>query len=101
MNLALRYFVYRHFTCDGVLLYVGISGYPKERLTSHRISPWFTQIASVRVREHRTRDGALNAETAAILFEKPKFNKRYNLTRAANILRPRVLVHRSAAKVAA
>ena len=80
-----RHFVYRHFGASGELLYVGMTCHPRQRWRGHKGSPWFRDISRVEYQEHQGRDEALDAETAAILFEKPKFNKRYNLTRATKI----------------
>lgn len=67
--------LYRHFSADGELLYVGISLSAVVRLAGHRnTSHWFRQIASVTVEKFATRQEAERAERLAIEREKPRHN---------------------------
>lgn len=68
-------YLYRHFSGEGDLLYVGISCNALKRLNAHRVaSPWFGDIASVQIQKFSTREEALTAEREAISSEKPKHN---------------------------
>lgn len=67
--------LYRHFNADGELLYIGISVSSLVRLTKHRnASPWFHEIAVVKIEHFPTRAAALHAEGLAIQSEKPLYN---------------------------
>lgn len=67
--------LYRHFDSAGVLLYVGISLGPVNRLQQHkRRSGWFSQIARVDVEWFDSRAAALKAEATAIFQENPLHN---------------------------
>lgn len=72
-------FLYRHFAADGELLYAGISLSWPTRTKSHvRGSPWFDQVAEVKIEKFATRQQALQAEKEAIKTEKPRFNVIHN-----------------------
>lgn len=67
--------LYRHFSPDGRLLYVGISINALSRLTAHLSgSAWAEQIARVEIERFPSRRAALDAERKAIRAECPKFN---------------------------
>jgi predicted GIY-YIG superfamily endonuclease len=67
--------LYRHFDADGLLLYVGISSKPPQRLAEHaRGSDWAKAIARVTIEWFETREAALAAEANAIRDEAPIFN---------------------------
>ena len=67
--------LYRHFDCEGKLLYVGVSLHVLSRLSAHaRISPWFHRIAHVHIEHFDSRKEALAAERAAIAEEHPECN---------------------------
>ena len=71
--------LYRHFDCNGTLLYVGISSSTIARLSQHqRTAHWFDQVANVSVQKFPTRKAALEAEKLAIQTEKPLYNKIHN-----------------------
>jgi hypothetical protein len=77
--------LYRHFDNDGVLLYVGISLSAVRRLAQHRSqSPWFEEIATIRVEVYPSRAAALAAETRAIQTEAPRHNKKHGDTVTAS-----------------
>ena len=68
--------LYRHFDRDGVLLYVGIAyDFLRRR---HKSSRWFYRIDMITIEHYETRALALQAETAAIISEKPLFNLHSN-----------------------
>lgn len=67
--------LYRHFSKDHELLYVGISLCAFIRLAQHRVhSIWFNEIATVTIERFSSREEALQAETRAIKKEGPKYN---------------------------
>jgi hypothetical protein len=67
--------LYRHFSSDGRLLYVGVSLDAVRRLVRHREkSHWFNQIATVTIERYPSRAAALQAERLAIEDEKPIYN---------------------------
>jgi predicted DNA-binding transcriptional regulator AlpA len=71
--------LYRAFSGDGELLYVGISHDSLLRLRTHiRDSQWADVFTRLEVERFSTRDAALAAERTAIASEHPKFNTRYN-----------------------
>jgi len=68
--------LYRHYSKDGDLLYVGISTSAVARLAQHKnTSHWFREIGTITVENFDNRDEALAAEKFAIKKEKPLFNK--------------------------
>lgn len=71
--------LYRHFAVDGTLLYVGISLSWPARTRAHRQqSQWFQEVARVEIEQFPSREAAIDAERAAILSERPKFNVVHN-----------------------
>jgi predicted GIY-YIG superfamily endonuclease len=67
--------LYRHFSKDGTLLYVGISLSSLNRLGQHSDhSHWFGDISRVEIQHFPTREDALEAEALAIHDEKPLCN---------------------------
>lgn len=75
--------LYRHFDCNGVLLYVGISQDHLSRTYQHsKRSPWFEKIHYITVEHFETRDQAMEAELFAIRTELPLFNKKHSVLRA-------------------
>lgn len=63
--------LYRHFDKDGVLLYIGISLNPFNRLNQHFIvSEWVTEITDIKIEWYDTREEAVEAERQAIKMEK-------------------------------
>lgn len=67
--------LYRHFDADGVLLYVGISLRPVQRLGTHaKGSRWADRITRVTVEWRESREAAMRAESVAIRDELPSYN---------------------------
>jgi len=67
--------VYRHFSKDGQLLYVGKSVNPFERLSGHiRRGDWPYEIAAVTLQWFDDETAALDAEHLAIMVENPIWN---------------------------
>lgn len=84
--------LYRHFSEEGVLLYVGISlSWPARTKQHAHGSRWFDQVAKVEIERFPTREAALDAERKAIKAEKPKFNIIHNREAAA---KPGVTQHK-------
>lgn len=68
--------LYRQFNSEGTLLYVGVSFSAVYRTSQHRKnSPWYREIANIKIEHYETRQEALDAEILAIKFEKPLYNK--------------------------
>jgi predicted GIY-YIG superfamily endonuclease len=67
--------LYRAYTADNELLYVGISAQVITRLDQHKDSAkWLQDCAYVTLEHFRTRTMAHRAEVVAIKNEDPKFN---------------------------
>lgn len=73
--------LYRHFSGDGTLLYVGISLNAVLRQYAHKTgrAPWFTQIAKIEIETFSSKYAAMEAERKAIKNEKPLYNVLHNL----------------------
>lgn len=77
--------LYRHFSKDGELLYIGITSRIPTRLKEHsKHSHWWDQIETVKIEHYPCRESVLKAETDAIISENPKFNVRHNRGKTAN-----------------
>jgi predicted GIY-YIG superfamily endonuclease len=61
--------VYRLFTEDGTLLYIGSAYDPDHRCASHRKKVWWPQVARRTEEWHPSRGAAYSAEMAAIASE--------------------------------
>jgi predicted GIY-YIG superfamily endonuclease len=70
--------LYRYIDSGGRLLYVGITGKPKERWQAHSRRPWATGATERTVEWFDRRTAALHAEKVAIQTEKPVYNRFYN-----------------------
>lgn len=71
--------LYRHYDARGKLLYIGISLSAVQRLKQHvGDKEWASEIASVKIEQHDTRDAALKAEAEAIKAERPRWNVKHN-----------------------
>jgi len=81
--------LYRHWSSDGTLLYVGISVSAMGRLSQHKTSAkWYELITNVTIENYNSREELLHAEEKAIKSEKPIYNKRHNgkvLTKCSGI----------------
>lgn len=67
--------LYRAFDATGQLLYVGISLRAPERMHQHqRDKPWWTEVACITLEHHATIKSAEQAETDAIVADKPRYN---------------------------
>lgn len=72
----MKTYLYRYWDENSVLLYVGISSNAIRRLTEHKSTAgWFDVARSVTIAQFDTREGAMAAEAAAIRDEKPLHNK--------------------------
>lgn len=71
--------VYRFYTADDALLYIGICDEPLKRWYSHAVDKaWWPDVARFRVVWFPSRDEALSAEREAIIAEKPMHNVVWN-----------------------
>lgn len=69
------YCLYRHFDAAGRLLYVGQSLSVLTRVSDHRKSPWFREIATIKIERFPTKAALDEAEKSAIRNEMPPHNK--------------------------
>ena len=71
--------LYRQYSKEGKLLYVGISlDYAKRVKQHYKGSAWFLDVADIKLEWFDTRDDALKAERDAIKKEKPECNIMHN-----------------------
>jgi len=83
-----RMAVYRLYDANDVLLYVGISKSFGRRWRSHRAEkPWWPEVHHQTIDWLETREEADEAETVAVLNEKP----RYNIAKVPSLPPPRPL----------
>lgn len=75
----MAHYVYRYFNADGRLIYIGCSKNPWTRYRTHRQDSrlWIDEVARGRISVFPDRETALAAEKAAIIAEKPLYNKTY------------------------
>jgi hypothetical protein len=70
--------LYRHYDCDGVLLYIGISGSWIRRHCYHEKNTyWFNEIATITLESFESSQELYHAERRAIELENPKYNIQY------------------------
>lgn len=68
--------LYRFRDSTGALLYVGVTGNPKERWKRHRkMKAWWDEAASVDLECHGSEAVAHAAEYLAITTESPRYNR--------------------------
>jgi predicted GIY-YIG superfamily endonuclease len=70
-----RYAVYRCYSDQGELLYIGETGDLGKRLASHAGKLWFVQVRGITLEWYADELDALKAERRAIHVEHPKYNK--------------------------
>lgn len=71
--------LYRFFNAQHELLYVGITNNPFNRFSGHASDKnWFNELAYATFTHYPNRLEVDNAETRAIVTEKPKYNKAKN-----------------------
>lgn len=88
--------VYRFFTEDDVLLYIGICDEPVRRWHRHADKPWWPQVTRFSVMWFASREEATEAEGKAIVSEKPLHNVVLNGVPYNGSMFPRVHLHRLA-----
>lgn len=67
--------LYRLYSADETLLYIGISADPDRRFKQHRdAKPWWPQVAQKTIEWHPSRNRALAEEADAIKAEAPAYN---------------------------
>ncbi len=82
-----RFAVYRCYSDSGELLYIGVTGSVKRRLSDHLQKAWFTQVRGMTFEWYADELDALNAERRAIHVEHPKYNVVHR--NAARLTQPR------------
>jgi predicted GIY-YIG superfamily endonuclease len=70
--------LYRYYSEDGELLYVGISINPILRLQQHQQASWCEQVSHIDIERFESRAEALQAEAEAIRNESPAYNIAHN-----------------------
>lgn len=78
------YVLYRMFGYDGRLLYVGktMCETPEFRLSQHRAQKhWWSEVADIKLERHANEEALGKAEVVAINTEKPRYNRRFELSR--------------------
>lgn len=74
--------LYRFFDADGSLLYVGIANDPRPRWSCHAGEKrWWGEVETKTIDWFATREEAENAEIAAIVSERPRYNVTHSETR--------------------
>jgi len=76
-----RYAVYRCYTDQGQLLYVGETGDLGKRLADHAKKLWFVQVRGITLEWYADELDALKAERRAIHVEHPKYNVQHRETK--------------------
>lgn len=67
--------LYRMYSADGELLYIGQSVNPAQRVCGHRTgNNWITRVATMTLEWYPTREAAKQAEAEAIKAECPLLN---------------------------
>ena len=67
--------LYRHYSKDDELLYVGVSVNVFSRFVAHKnTSHWIFDVSRMEIEYFKNKEEALCAESVAILKEKPMFN---------------------------
>ena len=89
MNDVERYAVYRCYSDSGQLLYVGVTGSVRRRLSDHIQKAWFTQVRGMTFEWFTEELDALNAERRAIHVEHPKYNIVHRNTASIRQPKPR------------
>lgn len=75
LNRDIPHALYRMFSTDGRLLYVGCTFNPFQRFKSHEgVKPWVTDAASVTIEWFPNKEAARKAEESAIEAEAPEWN---------------------------
>lgn len=84
--------LYRFFSADDSLLYVGITKDLGTRLKSHnREKTWFRMVAYIRVEHFDSREDVELAEYRAITEEHPAWNITYRVAPGARIALPEIV----------
>lgn len=84
------HYVYRLFDAAGALLYVGITCDVTTRMYQHsKEQPWWDEVDNRSVEEVLTRADAFFLEAAAILAERPRYNKDIPTVERCETLRSR------------
>lgn len=75
----MAYYLYRHFSKNGELLYIGISKNHNSRICDHeKNSPWFGKIHKIDIQIYKTQKLVIEAEKNAIIKERPKYNLKHH-----------------------
>ncbi|MFV8317046.1 GIY-YIG nuclease family protein [Mycobacterium sp. 23] len=81
--------LYRFFSEDGALLYVGITNSPRDRFSQHRsTAPWWKEATNITLTRYTNRNELAAAEIQAIKTENPKYNRTHTQPPPAQANRP-------------
>lgn len=76
--------LYRMYSDDGILLYVGLTCNLPGRFKKHKAEKdWFVSVSDIRLEHFDTREELVRAERDAIVSERPRFNVMHNARAAA------------------
>lgn len=89
-----RHAVYRCYSDQGDLLYVGTTGHLGKRLAAHAEKAWFLQVRGITLEWYADEFEALGAERRAIHVEHPKFNVLHRNARRPRNSKPRSAMRR-------
>jgi predicted GIY-YIG superfamily endonuclease len=70
--------LYRFYSADDTLLYVGLTINPGRRMEKHRGREWWRDVARITLEQHPDLDTLRRAERLAIETERPLHNIRMN-----------------------
>lgn len=69
-------YLYRCYSCDGKLLYVGVTYHLSVRFSQHGKNwPWFAEVERIEAVPYERRKYAIEAELRAIRDERPCYNR--------------------------
>lgn len=75
-TLEAPHVVYRVHNDAGELIYVGVTRCFSTRFARHaERSPWWREVATIKIEHHPNALSARRAESAAILIEQPRYNR--------------------------
>lgn len=74
-----QHVLYRFWGTSGQLLYIGITLDPGARWKTHsKDKPWWLEVVNITVEVYPSRSAVLDAERAAIIAERPRYNIVHN-----------------------
>lgn len=72
---ALTHMVYRLYSADQRIIYIGITNsWARRRLNHARVQPWWGEVARVELESFPSREDAASRERTLIAFHRPDYN---------------------------